>query len=113
MLLLLGSFESDGGSTGSGVHALQRDGSHLVVQGVKALGIAVLGGELQNVNNVSLLVSLDIAGDDDALAVSQTLACQVLALVLRACIVQPQRKQLRRKQPRKRQQQRMRWRMQR
>ena len=60
------------------------------MQGVKALGIAVLGGELQNVNNVSLLVSLDIAGDDDALAVSQTLACQVLALVLRACIVQVQ-----------------------
>ena len=60
------------------------------MQGVKALGVAVLGGELQNVDNVSLLVSLDIAGDDDALAVSQTLACQVLALVLRACIVQVQ-----------------------
>ena len=43
------------------------------MQGVKALGIAVLGGELQNVDNVILLVSLDIAGDDDALAVSQTL----------------------------------------
>ena len=88
LLLLLGSLESNSGSTGSGVHTLQRDGSHLVVQGVKALGVAVLGGELQNVDNVSLLVSLDIAGDDDALAVSQTLACQVLALVLRACIVQ-------------------------
>ena len=60
------------------------------MQGVKALGVAVLGGELQNVDNVILLVSLDIAGDDDALAVSQTLACQVLALVLRACIVQVQ-----------------------
>ena len=60
------------------------------MQGVKALGAAVLGGELQNVDNVILLVSLDIAGDDDTLAVSQTLACQVLALVLRACIVQVQ-----------------------
>ncbi len=46
------------------------------MQGVKARGAAVLGGELQNIDNVSLLVSFDIAGDDDALAVSQTLACR-------------------------------------
>ena len=65
MLLLLGSFESDGGSTGSGVHALQRDGSGFVVQGLEALGAAVLGGELENIGHVVLLVGLDIAGGDD------------------------------------------------
>ena len=35
------------------------------MQGLEALGAAVLGGELQNVDNVILLVGLDIAGGDD------------------------------------------------
>ena len=39
------------------------------MQGLKALGLAVLGGELQNVGHVGLLVSLHIAGDDDVLTV--------------------------------------------
>jgi len=61
------------------------------VQGLEALGAAVLGGELENIGHVVLLVGLDIAGDDDILAVGQTgLASQVLALVLRACLVQVQ-----------------------
>ena len=89
--LLLRSSECNGGSASSCVHALQRDGSDLVVQGLEALGAAVLGGELENIGHVVLLVGLDIAGDDDILAVGQTgLASQVLALVLRACLVQVQ-----------------------
>ena len=61
------------------------------MQGLEALGAAVLGGELENIGHVALLVGLDIAGDDDILAVGQTsLASQVLALVLRACLVQVQ-----------------------
>ena len=58
------------------------------MQGLEALGAAVLGGELENIGHVALLVGLDIAGDDDILAVGQTsLASQVLALVLRACLM--------------------------
>lgn len=61
------------------------------MQGLEALGAAVLGGELENIGHVALLVGLDIAGDDDILAVGQTsLASQVPALVLRACLVQVQ-----------------------
>lgn len=61
------------------------------MQGLKALGLAVLGGELQNVGHVGLLVGLHVAGDDDVLAVSQTvLAGQIVTLLLAACIVQVQ-----------------------
>lgn len=35
------------------------------MQGIEALGAAVLGGELENIGHVALLVGLDIAGDDD------------------------------------------------
>ena len=79
--LLFRCSKSDGGSTCSGIHTQQGDGSDLVVQGLKALGLAVLGGELQNVGHVGLLVGLHVAGDDDVLAVSQTvLAGQIVAL---------------------------------
>ena len=50
------------------------------MQGLKALGLAVLGGELQNVGHVGLLVSLHVAGDDDVLAVSQTVLAGQIAL---------------------------------
>ena len=77
--------KSDGGSTCSGIHTQQGDGSDLVVQGLKALGLAVLGGELQNVGHVGLLVGLHVAGDDDVLAVSQTvLAGQIVTLLVAA-----------------------------
>ena len=89
--LLFRCSKSDGGSTCSGIHTQQGDGSDLVVQGLKALGLAVLGGELQNVGHVGLLVGLHIAGDDDVLAVSQTvLTGQIVALLVAACIVQVQ-----------------------
>lgn len=35
------------------------------MQGLEALGAAVLGGEFENIGYVALLVGLDIAGDDD------------------------------------------------
>ena len=35
------------------------------MQGLEALGAAVLGGELENIGHVALLVGLDIAGGDD------------------------------------------------
>ena len=89
--LLFRCSKSDGGSTCSGIHTQQGDGSDLVVQGLKALGLAVLGGELQNVGHVGLLVSLHVAGDDDVLTVSQTvLTGQIVALLVAACIVQIQ-----------------------
>lgn len=35
------------------------------MQGLEALGAAVLDGELENIGHVALLVGLDIAGGDD------------------------------------------------
>ena len=60
------------------------------MQGLEGLGLAVLGGELQHIGHVSLLVGLHVAGDDHAVAVSQAVACQVVALVLGADFVQVQ-----------------------
>ena len=56
VFLLLRSGEADGGSTCSSVNAQQGDGSNLVAQGVEALGVAALGGELQDI--LSALVSI-------------------------------------------------------
>ena len=58
------------------------------MQGLEGLGLAVLGGELQHIGHVSLLVGLHVAGDDHAVAVSQALTGQVVALVLSADFVQ-------------------------
>lgn len=66
--LLLGSRESDGSCTCSSVNAQQADRSGLIVQGLKALGGAIFGGELQNIVDVLLLVSVLVTGDDNALA---------------------------------------------
>ena len=54
------------------------------MQGLEGLGLAVLGGELQHIGHVSLLVGLHVAGDDHAVAVSQALTGQVVALVFGA-----------------------------
>ena len=88
VFLLLRSGEADGGSTCSSVNAQQGDGSNLVAQGVEALGVAALGGELQDV--LSALVSVLGQGQHNAVAVSQAVSSQVLALVLRAGNVQVQ-----------------------
>lgn len=88
VFLLLRSGEADGGSTCSSINAQQRDGSNLVAQGVEALGVAALGGELQDI--LSALVSVLGQGQHNAVAVSQAVSSQVLALVLRAGNVQVQ-----------------------
>ena len=49
VFLLLRSGEADGGSTCSSINAQQGDGSNLIAQGVEALGVAALGGELQDI----------------------------------------------------------------
>ena len=79
--LLLRCSESNGGSTCSSVNAQQGDGGDLVAQGLEALGGAVIGGELQNVLSGGVCVLRQ--GQNDALAVCQTLTGQILALVLR------------------------------
>ena len=43
------------------------------MQSLEALGAAILGGELQHVADIALLVSLDIAGDDNILAICHTI----------------------------------------
>ena len=88
VFLLLRSGEADGGSTCSSINAQQGDGSNLVAQGVEALGVAALGGELQDI--LSALVSVLGQGQHNAVAVSQAVSSQVLALVLRAGNVQVQ-----------------------
>ena len=88
VFLLLRSGEADGGSTCSSFTAQQGDGSNLVAQGVEALGVAALGGELQDI--LSALVSVLGQGQHNAVAVSQAVSSQVLALVLRASSVQVQ-----------------------
>ena len=88
VFLLLRSGEADGGSTCSSINAQQGDGSNLVAQGVEALGVAALGGELQDI--LSALVSVLGQGQHNAVAVSQAVSSQVLALVLRAGSVQVQ-----------------------
>ena len=88
VFLLLRSGEADGGSTCSSINAQQGDGSNLVAQGVEALGVAALGGELQDI--LRALVSVLGQGQHNAVAVSQAVSNQVLALVLRAGNVQVQ-----------------------
>ena len=88
VFLLLRSGEADGGSTCSSINAQQGDGSNLVAQGVEALDVAALGGELQDI--LSALVSVLGQGQHNAVAVSQAVSSQVLALVLRAGNVQVQ-----------------------
>lgn len=88
VFLLLRSGEADGGSTCSSINAQQGDGSNLVAQGVEALGGAALGGELQDI--LSALVSVLGQGQHNAVAVSQAVSSQLLALVLRAGNVQVQ-----------------------
>lgn len=88
VFLLLRSGEADGGSTCSSINAQQGDGSNLVAQGVEALGVAALGGELQDI--LSALVSVLGQSQHNAVAVSQAVSSQVLALVLRAGNVQVQ-----------------------
>ena len=88
VFLLLRSGEADGGSTCSSINAQQGDGSNLVAQGVEALGVAALGGELQDI--LSALVSVLGRVNAIAVAVSQAVSSQVLALVLRAGNVQVQ-----------------------
>ena len=104
--LLLRCSESNGGSTCSSVNAQQGDGGDLVAQGLEALGGAVIGGELQNVLSGGVCVLRQ--GQNDALAVCQTLTGQILALVLRTDSVQVQRapQQPQSLQPRKKRQQR-------
>lgn len=74
VFLLLGSGEADGGSTCSSINAQQGDGSNLVAQGVEALGVAALGGELQDI--LSALVSVLGQGQHNAVAVSQAVSSQ-------------------------------------
>ena len=88
VFLLLRSGEADGGSTCSSINAQQGDGSNLVAQGIEALGVTALGGELQDI--LSALVSVLGQGQHNAVAVSQAVSSQVLALVLRAGNVQVQ-----------------------
>ncbi len=76
------------GSTCSSVNAQQGDGGDLVAQGLEALGGVVIGGELQNVLSGGVCVLRQ--GQNDALAVCQTLTGQILALVLRTDSVQVQ-----------------------
>ena len=61
------------------------------MQGLEGLGLTVFGGELQNVVDIALLVSILIAGDNDVLAIGQTsLTGQILALLLTAGLIQVQ-----------------------
>jgi len=65
--LLFRCSKSDGGSTCSSINAQQGDGSNLIAQGVEALGVAALGGELQDI--LSALVSVLGQGQHNAVAV--------------------------------------------
>ena len=80
VFLLLRSGEADGGSTCSSINAQQGDGSNLVAQGVEALGVTPLDNQLNKI--IKALISVIGQGQHNAVAVSQAVSSQVLALVL-------------------------------